>query len=64
MRKKLILWEKEHGYKGRFIAEKLGISDSAWSKIKLGKQTPTLEQAEKLKEVFDIEDVFELLKEE
>lgn len=63
MRQKLIDWEKEHGYKSKFVAEKIGVSDSTWSKIKQGKQKPTLEQAQKLKDEFGIEDVFELLEE-
>lgn len=64
MRLKLIMWEKERGFTGRYVAQKIGVSDSAWSKIKQGKQTPTLEQAEKLKKEFSIEDVFSLLKED
>lgn len=62
MRKRLIIWEKENGYTGRYIANKIGISDSAWSKIKKGRQTPTLDQAERLKKEFSIDDIFELLK--
>lgn len=62
MRKKLILWEKENGYTGRHVARKIGISDSAWSKIKQGKQNPTLRQAEMLQKEFLIDDIFELLK--
>lgn len=64
MRIKLIVWEKESGLKGSYIAEKIGISDSAWSKIKSGKQNPTLEQIEKLREVFGLENILDLLKEE
>ena len=64
MRRKLILWEREHGYTGRHVARKIGIADSAWSKIKRGKQTPTLRQVERLRKEFLIDDVFELLKEE
>lgn len=63
MRLKLILWEKEHGYTGRHVARKIGVSESAWSKIKQGKQTPTLKQAERLKKEFTIDDVFDLLRE-
>ena len=64
MRLKLIMWEKEHGYKGTFVAHKIGISDSAWSKIKLGKQNPTLEQIDKLRTEFGLENVLDLLKED
>lgn len=63
MRLKLILWEKEHGYTGRYVARKIGVSDSTWSKIKNGTQTPTLHQAERLQKEFIIDDVFDLLKE-
>jgi len=64
MRNKLIQWEKEHGYKSNFVAEKVGVSDSAWCKIKQGKQRISLEQAIRLKEAFEIDDIFELLKED
>ena len=64
MRIKLILWEKEHGFTGRYVAKRIGISDSAWCKIKKGHQTPTLEQAERLKNEFAIENVFDLLRED
>lgn len=63
MRWKLIRWEKENGYTGRHIARKIGVSDSAWCKIKQGKQEPTLQQAERLKNEFFIEDIFDLLRE-
>lgn len=64
MRLKLIIWEKEHGLKGKDIAEKLGISPATWSNIKNGRQSPTLEQIEKLRTEFDIDNVLDLLKEE
>lgn len=60
----LINWEKENGYKARFVAEKLGITESAYSKIKLGKQKPTLEIAYKFQEVFGVDNVLELLTKE
>jgi len=64
MRLGLIMWEKQSGLKGSFIAEKIGVSDSTWSKIKSGKQNPTIEQVEKLREVFGLENILDLLKEE
>lgn len=64
MRNKLINWEKENGFTGRFVARRIGISDSAWSKIKQGKQQPTLENVRRLKAVFGIENVLDLFKEE
>lgn len=63
MRIGLIMWEKKSGLKGKFIAEKIGVSDSAWSRIKNGKQTPTLEQIEKLRSEFGLENILDLLKE-
>lgn len=64
MRLKLIAWERENGLKGSFIADKIGVSDSTWSKIKSGKQNPTIEQIDKLREVFGLENILDLLKEE
>jgi len=58
----LINWEKENGYKAKYVAQKLGISDSQYSKIKLGKQQPTIEIAKKFCDIFGVDDVFELLK--
>lgn len=63
MRIKLIIWEKAHGLKGKYVAEKLGISPSTWSKIKAGKQKPTLDQIEKLRSEFGLENVLDLMKE-
>ena len=64
MRLGLIMWEKEPGLKGKYVAEKIGLSQSSWSKIKLGKQNPTLEQIEKLRSEFGLENVLDLLKED
>lgn len=61
MLKNLINWEKEHGYKAKFIADKLGISESSYSKIKQGTVKPSVELAMKLEEEFDV-DALELLK--
>ena len=63
MRVGLIMWEKKNGLKGSFIAEKIGVSDSTWSKIKSGKQNPTLEQVEKLRSEFGLDNILDLLKE-
>lgn len=64
MRMRLIMWEKEHGFTGRFVARKIGVSDSTWSKIKLGKQDPTLGQIEKLRTEFGLDNVLDLLRED
>lgn len=60
----LIQWEKENGYKAKYVAEKLGITESTYSKIKLGKQKPTIEIAYKFQEVFGVDNVYELLTKE
>lgn len=64
MRDKLIDWEKSHGYKARYVAGKIGVSDSAWSKIKQGKQAPTVEILTKFRNAFNVDDVLTLFKEE
>ena len=61
---RLIAWEKENGFKAKFVAEKLGLSASQYSQIKLGKIKPSVKVAEKLHSEFGVDDVFELLKEE
>ncbi len=60
----LIMWEKENGYKGNYVAETIGVSASTWSKIKAGKQNPTLEQIERLRTKFNLNNVLDLLREE
>lgn len=55
MRSRLIEWERANGYKARYVAEKLGISDSAYSKIKRGEQQPTIEMVSKLHSEFGVE---------
>lgn len=64
MRLKLIMWEKSNGYTGKFVADKLGILESTWSKIKTGKQNPTFEQMEKMQTEFNIKDVLDLFEED
>lgn len=60
MRYRLIKWEDEHGYTGRYIADKLGISAPTWCMIKNGKQNPTFKQVMRFKDVFDVDDVLDL----
>lgn len=60
----LIKWEKDNGLKSYFVAQKIGVSRQTWSRIKTGKQAPTFEQLEKFKDVFHVDDVFALFKEE
>lgn len=64
MRQKLIRWEIENGYKGKFVAEKLGIANSTWSNIKNGRQNPTYELLEKFKKEFKPKDVITLFAED
>ena len=61
---RLIEWEKANGYKAKYVAKKLGLSASQYSQMKLGKIKPSIKVAERLKAEFNVEDVFELLKEE
>ena len=58
----LIEWELENGYKAKYVADKLGLTPSQYSKIKHGTRKPTLEIAEKLKKEFGIRDPIKLLK--
>jgi transcriptional regulator with XRE-family HTH domain len=41
----LITWEKVNGLKAKYVAEQLGLSPATYSRIKNGKQTPTVELA-------------------
>lgn len=58
----LIKWQAENGYTSKFVAQKLGISQSSYSQLKNGKTKPTIDLAYKFNEIFKIEDVLELLK--
>ena len=62
MRLNLIMWEKKNNYTAKDVAKKLGISETTYSLIKNGKTMPSLEIAYKFQEVFEIDDVLELLK--
>ena len=48
----------------RVMAEKLGISRPHYSDIENGKASPSIDFAYKIQEVFDVDDVMELLKKE
>lgn len=61
MRENLVTWEKDNGYKGKWVAEKLGVSPSTYSKIKSGKLDPNIELAYKFKDVFPDVDVLKLM---
>lgn len=62
MLNKLIEWERSNGYKAKFIAEKLGLSEAQYSKMKRGQLKPSLEVAERLEKEFNITNVYDLLK--
>lgn len=62
MLQNLIEWEKENGFKAKYVAEKLGLSDSQYSKIKHGTNKPPLEMVEKLHTEFKVRDPIRLLK--
>lgn len=62
--KKLIQWEEENGYKAKWVAQKLGLSPSQYSQIKLGKIRPSVAVVERFQKEFEIADVFDLFKEE
>ena len=63
-RKNLIKFRIDNGLKAKDITEKLGITKTKYSNIENGRVKPSLEFACKFQEAFDVEDIFELLKEE
>lgn len=65
MRINLLLWEEKNGFKGSFVAKKIGVSNTTWSQIKNDRQNPTFKQLMTFKDVFGQEldmDVLELFK--
>ena len=64
MRIHLMLWEQNHGYKSKFVADKMGIKEGSWSRIKRGHQNPTFKQLCDFKSQFgeDGMDIIELFK--
>lgn len=62
MLKNLIKWEFAHGYKAKFVAAKVGLDESQYSKLKAGKLKPSLEVAQKFQSEFNIDNVYDLLK--
>ena len=58
----LIEWERQNGYKAWYVAHKLGLTPSQYSKIKHGITKPSVEIAEKLKTEFGVKDPIKLLK--
>lgn len=60
-RKNLIKLRVDLGLKSKEMAEKLGISTTKYSNIENGKVKPSIDFAYKIQELFDVEDVLELL---
>lgn len=63
-RKNLIKFRVDLGLKSGEMAEKLGVSTTKYSNIENGKVRPSIDFAYKIQEVFNVDDVMELLKEE
>ena len=60
-RKNLIKLRIDLGLKSKEMAEKLGITTTKYSNIENGKVKPSIDFAYKIQEVFEVEDVLELL---
>lgn len=58
----LITWEKKNGFKAKYVAQKIGISETKYCEIKKGKRKVTLDIAYKFSEAFPEENVLELFK--
>lgn len=58
----LVSWEAENGYKSKYVADKVGLSETQYSLMKHGKRKPSLAVAEAFQRVFKIENVCEFLK--
>ena len=63
-RKNLIKFRIDNGLRAKDIAEKLEITKTKYSNIENGRVKPSIEFACKFQEVFKVDDIFELLKEE
>lgn len=63
-RKNLIKFRVDLGLKSVEMADKLGITRTKYSNIENGKVKPSIDLAYKIQEVFNIDDVMGLLKEE
>lgn len=64
MRFNLMNFRKKKKLSQKKMSELLGISRPHYSDIETGKATPSIEFAYKVQEVFDVDDVMELLKKE
>lgn len=63
-RKNLIKLRVDLGLKSNEMAEKLNISRTKYSNLENGRVKPSIDLAYKIQEVFNVDDVMEILKEE
>ena len=63
-RKNLIKFRIDLGLKSKEMAEKLGVTTTRYSNIENGKVEPSIEFLYKMQEVFEVDDVLELMKKE
>lgn len=63
-RKNLIKLRIDLGLKSKEMAEKLNITTTKYSNIENGKVNPSIDFAYKIQELFEVDDVMELLKKE
>ena len=61
-RKNLIKLRIDLGLKSNEMAEKLGVTRTKYSNIENGRVKPSIDLAYKIQEVFNVDDVMELLK--
>jgi len=61
-RKNLIKFRIDLGLKSKEVADKLGITRTKYSNIENGKVEPSMELLYKFKEIFDIDDILEVMK--
>lgn len=52
MRLNLIAWEEQNGFKAKYVAKKLGITDAQYSRIKNGKGDPSMKIVDRFFMVF------------
>lgn len=64
MRFNLMNFRKKHKLSQETMAAYLGVSRPHYSDIENGKNSPSIEFAYKIQEVFNVDDVLELLKKE
>ena len=63
-RKNLIKFRIDLGLKSKEVAEKLDITKTRYSNIENGKAEPSIELLYKFQDVFDVDDILELMKKE